>query len=265
MKQRSVSSIFWDKRIEHNYSVNTSYLYLYLITCKHIGLTPYFFLPDGFIPIETGLTQEAIKKCKADLEERGQVYFYNNWVYIPNANEHNSFNTSGKTMVAYEAQLAKVPQEVIGYFDKVNTVSDRVSIGYTDPILSGMDTRSNSNSSNNSNSNRGIVKGGDNKIQAEAKRVLDKWNEVYSTNFTATTSIETNLAKWLQVYTIEQILEGIPTTKLHHFWRDKLNPTIYLRKKNPRGEDVDYISEMLNYKPRKEFANASASDKYKNL
>lgn len=264
MKQRSVSSIFWDKRIEHNYSVQTSYVYLYLLTCKHIGLTPYYFLPEGFIAIETGLSQEQVKKALKDLQDRKQVYFYNNWVYIPNANEHNSFNTSSKTMVAYNAQLAKVPQDVLEFFNNVdNNVDNSSKIGYPYPNLSGIDTRNNSNSNNNSN--RGIVKGGDSKIPLEAKKVLDKWNEVHGTNFTATTSIENNLAKWLEVYTIEQILAGIPTTKLHHFWKDKLNPTIYLRKKNPRGEEVDYISEMLNYKPRKEFANASTDDKYKNI
>lgn len=258
MKQRSVSSIFWDKRIEHSYSVSTSYLYLYLLTCKHIGLTPYYFLPEGFIPIETGLSAEAVKKGLADLQERKQVYFFNNWVYIPNANEHNSFNTSSKTLVAYNAQLAKVPPEVIAHFD-------RVSIGYPDPTISGIDTRNNNNSNNNhnNNSNNEKIKKIETKDQAQA--VLAKWNEVHGTNFTSTTSIEKNLAEWLKDYSLDQILAGIATVKVHHFWHDKMKPDTYLRHKNPRGEDVDYISEMLNYKPKKEFATAGSDDKYKNL
>lgn len=259
MKQRSVSSIFWDKRIEHNYSVTTSYVYLYLITCKHIGLTPYYFLPEGFIAIETGLDPKEVKKALADLQERRQVFFYNNWVYIPNANEHNSFNTSPKTNKAYEAQLAKVPADVMEHFNKVITQEDRVSIGYTDPTVSGIDTRNNSNSNNNRNSNMGEYERGDSLIQSQAKAVLDKWNEVHKTNFTAITSIESNLAKWLKVYTLDQILAGIAVAKVHHFWKDKLNPTIYLRKKNPRGEDVDYIGEMLNYKPRTNFTSENLS------
>lgn len=261
MKSRPVSSIFWDKRLAKGYSPTASYLYLYLLTCKHIELTPYFFLADGYIPLETGLSPKDVEKAKAELQERGQVFFYEGWVYIPNADEHNSFNSSPKTKVAYDKQMEKVPPEVLAHFEEIkDQLTDRVSI----PYPYGSDTR-NSNSNNSSNSNnKGDSKGGYSLIHSQAKQVLEKWNEVHGTRFTSTASIETNLQEWLKEYTLEDILQGVETTKIHHFWKDKLNPTVYLRRGNPRGERVDYIGEMLNYQPKKEFAEAD-TDKYKNL
>jgi hypothetical protein len=53
----------------------------------------------------------------------------------------------------------------------------------------------------------------------------------------------------------------VPT---HQFWKDKMTPDMFLRKRNPSGENVDRIGEMLNYKPSKNF-EGEKKDKYKNL
>ena len=254
MKGRIIKSSFWESRVDKKYAPSTAYFYLYLLSSRHIGLTPYFKLPKDYIPLETGLTVPQIDKAIEELHAKKQVYFYDGWVFIPNADEHNSYKSSPKTRVAYEIQLKEVPSHVLAFFDTLVDKDDTLSIEY--PYST--DTHNSNNNSNSDSNNRGIVKG-------EAEQVLEKWNAVFKTNFTSTTSIEKNLAEWLKEYSLEQILQGIETAKLHHFWSDKINPTTYLRHKNPRGEDVDYIAEMLNYKPKKEFANASSDDKYKNL
>lgn len=263
MKQRSVSSIFWDKRIEHTYSVSTSYLYLYLITCKHIGLTPYYFLPEGYVPIETGLSAEVVKKSMADLQERKQVYFFKNWVYIPNANEHNSFNTSEKTLVAYNNQLSKVPPEVLEHFNNVdNQVDNSPQIGYQYPMPKGIDTRSNSNSNSNNNSNKGDT------VSIPytdlTKQFIEKFNQLFTSEYEYTEGRKTKLQARLKKYTFEQILSAL----------DNLDKNPWNHGKNDRGwvADPDFllrndeqIDRYLNYKPKKEFANAGSKDKYKNL
>lgn len=279
MKGRIIKSVFWESRVEKKYSPTTAYFYLYLLSCKHIGLTPYFKLPEDYIPFETGLNKEQIGKAKTELEAKHQVFFYDNWVFIVNADEHNSYKSSPKTRVAYEAQLAEIPSHVLEHFnslsigytyptdrvsqnsengtlerkeDQNQTNDDRVSIEY--PY--SMDTHNNSNNSDSSNNNKGGVGGN------EASKVLAKWNEVHGTNYKSTASIETNLKEWLKEYSFDDILRGIEMVAYHHYWRDKMNPTIYLRRGNPRGERVDWIGEMLNYKPKKGFANEAKPDKY---
>lgn len=268
MKGRIIKSLFWESRVEKKYAPTTAYFYLYLLSCKHIGLTPYFKLPDDYIPFETGLNKEQVAKAKAELQEKHQVFFYENWVFIVNADEHNSYRSSPKTRVAYEYQIAEVPKNVLEHFNRVSigypypsdrvsensqnntldgnngqnpTTDDRVSI----PYPYGIDTHNNNSNSDSSNTEGGM--GG------EATKVLTKWNQIHGTRFTSTASIEVNLKDWLKEYSLDDILRGIEIVALHHYWRDKMNPTIYLRRGNPRGERVDYIGEMLNYKPKKQF------------
>lgn len=278
MKARNIKSLFWDKRLEHGYSKEASYFYLYLLTCKHIGLTPYFLLVEQYALIETGLTVKEIAKAKAELTAKDQVYFYKSWVFIKNADEHNSYHTSPKTRIAYERELANIPSDVMVYFSQVNGVenvvdNDRVSIGYG----MGMDTHiSISNKHNNKYLEGGVgetlpepapitkAERAKNELAEAADKVIATYNEVFGKKLKSGASLIPNLEYWLHTYDLDEILEAVRKSKAHHFWGDKINPEILLRKKNPQGENVDRIGEMLNYQVKKQFTNENKS-KYDNI
>lgn len=80
---------------------------------------------------------------------------------------------------------------------------------------------------------------------------LEKFNEVFGTKYTSTDPLVPNLEYWLKSYTIGQILQATQKAKFHAYWKDKLTPEILLRRKNPNGEMVDRIGEMLNYQIKK--------------
>lgn len=79
--------------------------------------------------------------------------------------------------------------------------------------------------------------------------VLEKFNQVFGTKYQSPRSIQSNLAYWLEVYSLEDIFEAIERGKNNHYWKDKLTPDILLRRKNPRGEECDRIAELKNYLP----------------
>lgn len=88
------------------------------------------------------------------------------------------------------------------------------------------------------------------KAEKAAREYLKKWNEVFGTNFESIRALVGNMECWLEEYTLEQILKAVAVIPQHHFWKDKMVPETFLRQKNPRQEAVNYIGEMLNYKPR---------------
>jgi hypothetical protein len=54
-----------------------------------------------------------------------------------------------------------------------------------------------------------------------------------------------NLEYWLTIYDLEDILRAIENIKKDEFWKDKMSLVILFRQKNPKGEPVDWIGDML--------------------
>jgi len=64
--------------------------------------------------------------------------------------------------------------------------------------------------------------------------------------FKGVDSFRDNLAHWLETYEPKEIEEAVRNAKSDKFWRDRLTPTVLFRRKNPQGEPVDYIGQLLN-------------------
>lgn len=80
------------------------------------------------------------------------------------------------------------------------------------------------------------------------KRFLIEFNALYCTKLKSTAGWEKNVKYWLTIYTEDEILEAIRRIKDDPFWKDKMDLTTLFRRRNPQGEDVDYIGKMLNNK-----------------
>lgn len=107
----------------------------------------------------------------------------------------------------------------------------------------------------------------DNKIKEKlytevAEEVLNYWNEKYNTKFKSIAGIKDNVGVWLTYHSLEDFKKAIDNIVLSKFWKDKMTPTILFRRKNPRGEAVDYIEELINIKPEKNFEAEEGGSKY---
>jgi len=81
-----------------------------------------------------------------------------------------------------------------------------------------------------------------------AEQFLEFWNTTFNTKYSSADALVGNLTYWLSQYTLEQIQQAARNINAHDYWKDRMTPTILLRRKNPRGEAVDYIGELLNSK-----------------
>ena len=81
---------------------------------------------------------------------------------------------------------------------------------------------------------------------AAALQFLEKFNQVFGTSYRAVDPLINNLSYWLKTYNIEYILSAVEKAKTHPYWSDKMTPARMLRRKNTKGEEVDYIGDLLN-------------------
>jgi len=82
-------------------------------------------------------------------------------------------------------------------------------------------------------------------LEDVAEKINEAFNVYLGRKFKGIDSFKNNLEYWLGTYQPKEIEEAIKNIKYDKFWRDKMTPTILFRRKNPQGEPVDYISQLL--------------------
>jgi len=82
-------------------------------------------------------------------------------------------------------------------------------------------------------------------LEDVAEKINEAFNIYLGRKFKGIDSFKNNLAYWLDTYQPKEIEEAIRNIKYDKFWRDKMTPTVLFRRKNPQGEPVDYISQLL--------------------
>lgn len=103
--------------------LNFKYLYIYLFTNSHIGLTGVYSLPKRVALLETGSTDEEwVSACRI-FEDSGKVKFSGDWVYVVNAIRYTNYS-GPKNEEANRKELLSIPKDIL----------DTLSIPYIYPI-----------------------------------------------------------------------------------------------------------------------------------
>lgn len=117
MKTRITHTKIWESDWFHRLSKNAKFFFLYLITNHRINLCGAYKLPSHIIPVETGMTNQEIEKCKKEISvpmqkyPMGKVTFYEDWVYVRNAQKYGGY--SGATNEkAISRELEELPIEI---------------------------------------------------------------------------------------------------------------------------------------------------------
>lgn len=128
MKTRIIhTKIYFEDDWFYSLSIENKFLFIYLISNSHIGLTGIYNLPKRVILLETGLKEPEIDEGRKIFEESGKIYSFKDWVYIVNARRYANY-TGEKNITATNRELESIPLEVMRYF------TNTVSIPYTYPM-----------------------------------------------------------------------------------------------------------------------------------
>ena len=82
-------------------------------------------------------------------------------------------------------------------------------------------------------------------LEQVAEKINQAFNIYLGRKFKGIDSFKNNLEYWLEIYEPKEIARAIENSKYDSFFKDKLTPVLLFRRKNPRGENVDYISQLL--------------------
>ncbi len=80
--------------------------------------------------------------------------------------------------------------------------------------------------------------------EKELEEILTTWNDVYKQELKSVRAIASNYVYWREIYEPQEIIKAIrssPST-----WLSGKPIETFFRRKNPNGENVDYISQCLN-------------------
>lgn len=82
-----------------------------------------------------------------------------------------------------------------------------------------------------------------------SSKAIDLFNKTFNKKYKKYQQSDIkNIDYWLDIYTEEEILEAIKKSRFDEWWKDRINPAIYFRKKTTSGDAVDYIGKFLNLK-----------------
>lgn len=240
MKFRSVHTKIWQDEWFSTLSRAGKLVFLYTITNPNIGMTGMYELPDRVVCFDTGLNQSELEDVKKELV--GKVRFEDGWVYVINSTRYNTFRGE-QLKQAEEKEASQIPKDVY------TALSTGKPYGVSMPHGCPMDA-SISYPILSSNKKRGVGERTytDRKLTLDqvAEGIVRAFNINLKRNFKVTNGFKPALKEWLDVYTPQEIEKAIRNIRLDDFWCDKMTPTILFRRKNPQGEAVDYISQLLN-------------------
>ena len=242
MKTRIVKTKFWDDPKTLKLHPDARSLFIYLLTNRFVGLTSYYELDDGQMLLHLGWDKKRLEKAKLELSKHGRAFFYAGWVFIPNLDKHNPYWKSPKTKVAYEEELRSVPQHIKDEFNRQLDSSMIVLSRYYDSSMIVPLKHKKENINNKSTTNK----------QSKTTRVVNKaylilkiYNLVFDKKLKSTKGFESNLEYWLDTYDLRDIANAIISGWADDWWRARLTPIILFRRKNPKGEPVDWIGTLI--------------------
>ena len=245
MKTRIIYTKFYQDSYVRNLPSTERFLFLYLISNSHIGLSDCYECDTGLMSFETGLNISQIQKILEKFQEGGKFIYYDGWVKILNCEKYNNYKGE-KNEIAKNVEISMIPDRVSKYFD-------RVSIGYTHFEDTSINKKS------EIINHKSEIKNKKTEIKEEAlageivpieevelRDIVSFYNEVFNKNVRSIKGFEKNFYKWREFHTVEEIKNAIMKARKDKFWKDKMTLTILFRFKNTNGEEVDYIEDIGN-------------------
>ena len=120
MKTRIIhTKIHFEDEWFNTLSIGYRYLFIYLFTNEHIGLTGAYELSKRVVLLETGATEEEWDGAIKKFQEDNKVLYIMGWIIVKNAGKHSDYS-GGKNEIAYKRELASIPSKIR---DKIDTLS----------------------------------------------------------------------------------------------------------------------------------------------
>jgi hypothetical protein len=209
MKTRKIHSKIWQDDWFYSLSIESKYMFIYLMTNQYIGLTGIYELAPRVVMFETGLTPKQWEKSVEELSPK--VMVYKNWIKVTNAELYDPIRGENNTLwKTRQKELEMIPQEVNEYFNR--SPIDPPSQVHSQPI----DGR------NGNGIGNGIGIGNTvNSEKNENEELIVRFNEKFNKGYVLTRGRSEMLRTRRKTYTQDQLLQAIDNLSQDPFYTGK--------------------------------------------
>lgn len=122
MKNRMVSTNFWNDGYSSNLDPIEKLLFLYLLTNEFSTLAGVYELPKKMMAVETGVDTEMVSKILDRFQAEGKVRYQDGWVVIKNFSKHHPAG-SPTVRKGIDDALGRAPQWAKDFAKGIDTLS----------------------------------------------------------------------------------------------------------------------------------------------
>lgn len=91
MKTRIIHTKFWKDTFVSDLNPSEKLIFLYLLTNDRVNIIHCYECADREILFDTGVTRDALESAKIKLSAGGKVYFFQNYVFLANAEKYEQY------------------------------------------------------------------------------------------------------------------------------------------------------------------------------
>lgn len=241
-KLRSVNTHFWSDPYIETLSPSNKLLFLYLITNEKTNMLGIYESSKKKISFETGLTLSQVDNGLKEFQKVGKVNYVENHIVLVNFLKHQKYNTNMKKSA------------IDTYNGLPNCLKDSTLSITKDNPSKGFESLL---------KHYGMVSKIEVEVEVEDEKedkykdIVDRYvkyinlfNKIKGTSYKPSKKDYNNFKNWVSIYNPSEIKQAI-TNHDSNFWAEDINPQWLLRTKDTKGQAVDYIGQLLNYKPNK--------------
>jgi len=246
METRILHTSLWVDEYFTNLDVKEKLLFIYFISNERVNIINFYQLPTNRIKADTGIDSSFIDKTKAKFHKDKKIFFKDNYVFLVHGYKYQNYG-GPQNEKKKEKLISQLSKDVLAWYNNI------IDTGIDTSIDSSIDTNDKSIIINH----KSIIH-----IDETKNNIINDliifYNQAMKSKFKTLSS--NNLDYWLKIYTVDDIKKAIQFIPTNDFWKDKMDLTVLLRRRNPKGEDVDYIGQLLNTrKPTQQLKEGSSA------
>jgi len=230
-KQRYINTRFWIDGYIEACSIDEKLVFLYLITNPKTDICGIYELPLSHVIAETGVTRERVLEIFEKFQKDDRILYMDGWMVVKRFIEHQNLNPS--IVEGIKRGLESCPKKIL----------DSLGTAWVEGVYSLIHIKLKSKLKLKPKLKLKL------KVDDACRAYLETWNKTFGTNLKTIVALRSNMDFWLNEYSLDEIKRAVTKIPSHPYWgKTNMNIETLLRRRNPRGDEVDYIGEMLNQK-----------------
>jgi len=242
METRILSTDIWRDHEFRKLDDKDARILLFILTNDQVTVLPAYKIGFDEIAFYTGTTVQKVENLIPRLKYFG-VFFIENFFLLTNKFTRAKYS-GGKTTEKRLRVWSEYPtrlQEIIDIEGSIGQsfLNDSSIIGDINhkPITNNHKTETIKQKPEIKNP----------KEEDELDEILDLYNSLLNTSYKSKVFAK-NFEYWRETYSLEDIKRAIGNLASGKWWAKDPSPQMIFRTKSPKGENVDYIGELLNLK-----------------